>query len=93
MPFTAVLRTTQMDLPEFSGMKTVTPKVSVLMDEVDLTGAKCGCGSGSMQLFPMSEGNGWVNVVAPTDGQYKRALELSIARGHGLILAGAISND
>lgn len=93
VPFTAVLRTTQMDLPEFSGMKTVTPKVSVLMDEVDLTGAKCGCGSGSMQLFPMSEGNGWVNVVAPTDGQYKRALELSIARGHGLILAGAISND
>lgn len=93
VPFTAVLRTTQMDLPEFSGMKTVTPKVSVLMDEVDLTGAKCGCGSGSMQLFPVSEGNGWVNVVAPTDGQYKRALELSIARGHGLILAGAISND
>lgn len=93
VPFTAVLRTTQMDLPEFSGMKAVTPKVSVLMDEVDLTGAKCGCGSGSMQLFPVSEGNGWVNVVAPTDGQYKRALELSIARGHGLILAGAISND
>ena len=46
-----------------------------------------------MQPFAVSEGNGWVNVVAPTDGQYKRALELSIARGHGLILAGAISND
>ena len=93
VPFNAVLRTTQMDLPEFNGMKAVTPKVSVLMDEVDLTGAKCGCGAGSMQPFAVSEGNGWVNVVAPTDGQYKRALELSIARGHGLILAGAISND
>lgn len=93
VPFTAVLKTTQMDLPEFNGMKAVTPKVSVLMDEVDLRGAKCGCGAGSMQPFPVSEGNGWVNIVAPTDGQYKRALELSIARGHGLILAGAISND
>jgi len=93
IPFMAMLRTTQMDLPEFNGKKAVTPQVSVLMDEVDLTGAKCGCGAGSMQPFSVSTGNGWVNIVAPTDGQYKRALELSIARGHGLILAGAIGND
>lgn len=93
VPFTAMLRTTQMDLPEFYGQKAVTPKVSVLMDDVDLTGAKCGCGAGSMQPFPMSRGDGWVSVAAPTDGQYRRALELSIARGHGLILAGAVGND
>lgn len=93
VPFIAMLKTTQMDLPEFHGQKAVTPKVSVLMDDVDLTGAKCGCGAGSMQPFPISTGDGWVSVVAPTDGQYRRALELSIARGHGLILAGAISND
>lgn len=93
IPFTAMLQTTQMDLPEFHGQKAVTPKVSVLMDGVDLTGAKYGCGAGSMQLFPISTGNGWVNVAAPTDGQFGRALELSITRGHGLILAGAVGND
>lgn len=91
-PFTASLRTTQMDLPEFYGEKAVTPKVIVLMDGVDLTGAMCGNGGGSMQAFPVSSGNGWVSVVAPTDGQTRRALALSVARGHGLILAGAVGH-
>lgn len=93
VPFKARLTTTQMDLPEFFGRKAVTPKISVLMDDVDLTGAMCGNGGGSMQAFSVSSGNGWVSVSAPTDGQFRRALALSIARGHGLILAGMVGND
>lgn len=93
VPFTASLRTTQMDLPEFCGKKTVMPVVGVLMDGVDLVGARAGCGGGSMQPFSVSRGDGWVKISAPTDGQYKRALELSISRGHGLVLAGGCGNE
>lgn len=93
VPFTASLRTTQMDLPEFCGKKTVMPVVGVLMDGVDLLGARAGCGGGSMQPFSVSRGDGWVKISAPTDGQYKRALELSISRGHGLVLAGGCGNE
>lgn len=91
--FEAELRTSQMDLVDFCGVRGVLPQVWVLMDDVDLRGARCGCGAGAMQVFPQEWGDGWVKVAGVSDGQYRRALEVSVARGHGLILAGGIGRE